>query len=550
MISKFDSRGGSVVLYFELQIPRGSESVLQHTISSGEVLFVLGANGTGKSSLMYHLYKAHQLNALRISAHRQTWFSSGDLALSPQQKRQSESQIRSSDTRSDSRWIDRLGESRANIAIFDLIAAENVRARKIADAMAEGRIDIANALLGKESPISAINELMHLSQLPIFVSVDEGERVLARRSGSAPYSIAELSDGERNALLIAASVLTARAGTLLLIDEPERHLHRSIISPLLTLLFAKRIDCSFVISTHEVMLPLDNPNSRSLLLRSCTYPQGGKCHWDADLMPSEGKIDEELKKDILGARRKIVFIEGNEASLDKSLYSLVFPNVTIVPKASCREVEKAVLGIRGADNFHWISAFGIIDNDGRSKEEVERLKARSVYAISMFSVESIYYHPEVQRAVTKRHARVTGENADARVEEAKTKAIRDIAPHAQRLSERAAERLLRENTLKFLPGKSEIAAGKKLNFTLDIPNVLEVEREMFNKAISECNLYLLVARYPVRETPALKTIAATLGFKDRTQYESAVRQLLKDDSEVLNSVRSMFGTLTSDIGLD
>ena len=91
------------------------------------------------------------------------------------------------------------------------------------------------------------------------------QKVVASRNGSTPYSVAELSDGERNAFLIAADILTAGTGTLLLIDEPERHLHRSIISPLLSLLFAKRKDCFFVVSTHEVMLPLDNPAAQTLL---------------------------------------------------------------------------------------------------------------------------------------------------------------------------------------------------------------------------------------------------------------------------------------------
>ncbi|WP_442947933.1 AAA family ATPase [Nostoc sp.] len=55
----------------------------------------------------------------------------------------------------------------------------------------------------------------------------ESAQVVASKCGGTPYSIAELSDGERNALLIAANVLTVKNGTLVLIDEPERHLHRS-----------------------------------------------------------------------------------------------------------------------------------------------------------------------------------------------------------------------------------------------------------------------------------------------------------------------------------
>lgn len=100
-------------------------------------------------------------------------------------------------------------------------------------------------------PIKIINELLKLSALPIEISVQQNEQLFASKLGGPPYSIAELSDGERNAPLIAAEVLTAQAGILFLIDEPERHLHRSIISPLLTLLFERRTDCAFVISTHD-----------------------------------------------------------------------------------------------------------------------------------------------------------------------------------------------------------------------------------------------------------------------------------------------------------
>jgi predicted ATPase len=70
---------------------------------------------------------------------------------------------------------------------------------------------------------------MRLSNLPIEISVEEGQKIVARKNGGNGYSVAELSDGERNAFLIAADVLTAKPGTLILIDEPERHLHRSFL---------------------------------------------------------------------------------------------------------------------------------------------------------------------------------------------------------------------------------------------------------------------------------------------------------------------------------
>ena len=152
-------------------------------------------------------------------------------------------------------------------------------ARSIADLVRGGRLKAAQDKARAPSPIQTVNELLQLSNLPITISVEKQQKIVASRNGSPAYSVAELSDGERNAFLIASDVLTAEPGTLLLIDEPERHLHRSIISPLLSLLFEKRTDCAFVVSTHEVMLPVDNPGARTLLVRSILIPNRGPLIW-------------------------------------------------------------------------------------------------------------------------------------------------------------------------------------------------------------------------------------------------------------------------------
>lgn len=398
-----------MLMPFGLIIPRAVGEPLNLTVNAGENLFILGANGTGKSSLMQQLYTPHQANARRISAHRQTWFSSNSTTLSPQQKREMEAGIRGGDTSLESRWKDDYSSYRASIAIYDLINAQNVRARLIADAVDGNNIELARTLSKKDAPIKIINELLRLSNIPIEISVRESDQVVASKCGGTPYSVAELSDGERNALLIAANVLTVEDGTLVLIDEPERHLHRSIISPLLTLLLSKRRDCAFIISTHEVMLPLDNPGARTLLIRGCTYAGSSVSVWDVDLVSSEAEIDDDLKKDILGPRRKLLFIEGTERSLDKPLYSLVFPNVSVVAKSSCRDVEHAVSSIRDAGNIHWLHAFGIVDNDRRTEADIDRLKGKGIYALSVFSVESIYYHPDVHSTALRNAKRLSPE---------------------------------------------------------------------------------------------------------------------------------------------
>lgn len=534
---------------FRIEVPQPNGTPLFTTVRTGEIVFVLGANGTGKSSLMHRFYSAHGEKTRRISAHRQTWFTSNAITLSPQDKRTTETNIQNTDYQPYARWRDDYSAARASIAIYNLIDAENVRARSITGAVDSENMELA-ATLSKTNtaPITVINELLQLSNIPIEISVQESEQVVASKSGSVPYSIAELSDGERNALLIAAEVLTVKPGTLILIDEPERHLHRSIISPLLTQLFARRDDCAFVVSTHDVMLPLDNPSACSLLVRGCTYEGSAVVAWDADLILPEAEIDDELKKDILGARRKLIFIEGTEQSLDKPLYSLIFSNVSIVAKSSCHDVENAVSGVRDAGNLNWLDAFGIVDNDRRTQDDLDYLLAKGVYALSVHSVESIYYHPEIQRRVVERHAAVTGDDALTRLAAAKVAALRAVAPHAQRLSGRAIEKALREQVLRQLPGQPEIRAAAPINISIDVAAFVAEETTHFQEALDTGNLTEIVAKYPVRETSALADIARTLGFQNREQYESAVLKLIKDDGEALTSIRSLFGPLVADLG--
>ena len=128
---------------FVLNIPRLNGAQLTLTVDPGQTVFCLGANGTGKSALMLRLYQAHRQDARRITAHRQTWFSSNMLDLSPQNKHQIENNIQNTDANENSRWMEYQAEQRANIAIFDLIDAENVRARSIAQAVDAGDLNLA-----------------------------------------------------------------------------------------------------------------------------------------------------------------------------------------------------------------------------------------------------------------------------------------------------------------------------------------------------------------------------------------------------------------------
>lgn len=532
---------------FKFTIQTGQAAPLEIDLHEGHALFLVGANGTGKSSLMHQLYTPNHSNARRISAHRQTWLESNSLVFSPEQRRQTEANVRGYDTNAQSRWRDSYSAQRANIAIYDLIDAENVRARAITKAVDGSDFDLARTLAKQQAPLNRINDLLRLSNIPIEISVQANEQVLASRRGSPTYGVAELSDGERNALIIAANVLTVPAGTLVLIDEPERHLHRSIISPLLTLLFAQRADCAFVVSTHDVMLPIDNPNARTLLVRGCHYEGSTARHWDVDLLSETTDIDEALKADILGSRRKILFVEGAPQSLDAPLYALLFPNTSVIAKHSCRDVIHAVAGIRNSQSLHWVHAFGLIDNDRRAADDISALQRQGVYALSMYSVESVYFHPNVQRHLAARQEALTGKSALDCLEAARAAAINAIRPHAERLARRGLERFVRNEVESRLPTSKDIAESETLTIQINIRPKLEAELAEINARLDSNDLLGLLQCYPIRETPALTEITRHLGFQGRGQYEDAVRKLLIDDPTVLAEVRSWFSQLAIDL---
>ena len=528
---------------FDLKFPSLHGGDLPLSLSAGEMLFVLGANGTGKSSLMHHIARINVGRTRRISAHRQTWMNTESLDMTPASKLQTERQIQNRDKSLESRYLDHYAAERASMTIYELIEAENIRARKITAFVDAQDVDSAIQCSEISAPITIINELLEQSNLPIKISIRENQRIMVTRNSGPEYSAAQLSDGERNVLLLAGNVLTASSGSLLVIDEPERHLHRSIISPLLKQLFERRPDCGFVISTHDHDLPLQVPDARVLLLRSCNFRGGEVRSWDADELSANLPIADGIKRDILGGRRRILFVEGTENSLDKSLYNSIFPMVSVIPKGSFRGVEHAVEGARGAEPFHWIRAFGIIDGDGYPAEQVERKRDKGVYALPLFSVESIYYHPIVIERVARRQAAVTDADALGMTKEALKTAVESIKNHTRRLSQQVVKRLVRKLMIEQLPSDDVLLGGEPVTLQNDAKEILAKRKSDLDCAVKGCDWESILTMCSVRETGALDQVSKSLRFPNRKDYEDAVRHLIRTDEDAAAAIRELFGDL-------
>jgi ABC-type cobalamin/Fe3+-siderophores transport system ATPase subunit len=526
---------------FHLTYPTPNNQQESKVIKSGELLFLVGANGSGKSTLMQRFATQNAGNVRRITAHRQVWFNSNTIDLTPASREQSERNIISQDQQAQARWRDDYAAQRSQVTIFDLIDSENVEARKIADAARLGNMDEVKDLASTQAPMAKMNDILKISNLDIQIQVDQGSKLLAVRGENSPYSIAELSDGERNALLIIANVLTAPENTLILLDEPERHLHRSIVSPLISTLLAYREDCAFVISTHDVSLPLDQNKASALLAREYNHnPQ----FWTIDYIPAVEDMDEETAKAVLGSRRIIFFTEGTPSSLDLQIYQILFPSVSIRPVGSCVEVEKIVKGLNSAENNHWISAVGIIDRDNRSDEKCEEFKAVGIIPIDQYSVESIYYHPVTVERVLSRVASINDLDPDQTIAEMTESLLASFKPHKERMAARIVERAARDHLLYQLPDWKAIMNGEvSINYSTE--SLLNDEKSYIDSLIGNKDIAKLISRYPIRETPALESVSKALGFQSQGRYEQAVRKMLIDCEDSRKAVLGLLSPIVS-----
>ena len=537
------------------EIPRISDIPLRLTIFPGDRIFVTGANGSGKSALIQHLVSSNRNKKIRrISAHRRTWLQSGSLDITPQARRQFDENSSRREVREESRWSDQYAHERQAAVLFDLVAVENERARLITSLVDSHETEKAERVSSTvASPFDQLNELLSLGNLAIRLKHSKGEEILARHHmANESFSIAKMSDGERNAAIIAATVLTVEPGTVLLIDEPERHLHRAIIEPFLSALFQLRNDCAFLISTHEIALPATDKEASTLIVRLCSWDGDKGSAWEIDLLEPYSDLPEDLKRAILGSRRKILFVEGESSgSLDLPLYSALFPGISIVPKGSFSEVHKAVAGLRQSQGHHHVEAFGLIDRDNLSENDVKRLAKGFVFALNVYSVEALFYCAESIAAVAHRQAETLGRDADEMFEAA-TKAALD-ALHgsniAERMAARRCERIVRNQIGSYLPNWKDIVGRAQVNFSFSVESPFPRELAQFRKLLSDSRLDQLVARYPLRETDALDAVSRALEIRTRDLYQQTLIARVREDTTLAQKIRDRTGPLSSILGI-
>ena len=485
-------------------------------LTNGTLTFLLGANGTGKSTLLHRAKNQLGSHTRWIAAHRSITLNSNAIDLTPASRLQQEQNMSARDQQDDARILDPYSSQRASIVLFDLFERQNQLDREIASAFRAEDQETLSRLRSIDPPLIEINRIFRASRLGIEISIEEGGKIMASKQGSGSFGVNHLSDGERNALLMCVNVLTVPADTCLIIDEPERHLHRSIVSPLLSSALLRRQDCSFLISTHDPSIPADFPKSPVLLVRSYDKPQD---RWQFDYVSSHEQIDDTVKFDILGSRRKIIFVEGSSSSLDISLYGLFFSSATVLPVGGCREVIGRTKATNSIPGDFSVVAFGIIDSDGQENTRTE-LQDERVYPLSCFSVESLYYHPETVRDVVS--VLVSEENIETVMESFQRQFLSIAEANKTGLVQRRVHGKYRDAVVTAVPRARDLTREHVVKLDLDPTTLWDKEVERLNVYLSGCEIARIVQRYDLKNSPLPRAVHQTLGVVAE-RYKDLVR---------------------------
>lgn len=209
-------------------------------------------------------------------------------------------------------------------------------------------------------------------------------KVISRHNQDQFFNAKDMSDGERAIFYLIGSILCAHSNALIVVDEPEINLHKSIIIPLWNKLEHVRSDCKFIYLTHDFEFALSRNRSKKIWIKN--YIKNNL--FDYEILIDNKKLPSGLYLKVLGSAKTVVFIEGDFNSIDYKLYSSLFPNIALQPCGNCAHVIANTKVFQKEFDFHHIYSYGIIDRDRRNEQHIDSLKEK-VFVLKVAESENI-----------------------------------------------------------------------------------------------------------------------------------------------------------------
>ena len=344
---------------------------------------------------------------------------------------------------------------------------------------------------------------------------------------SERYSATQMSDGERSVLYLAAQVLCIPDSKIIIMDEPEVHLHPSLMGHLWESLEKARPDCLFIYITHDVNFASMHQRSDTVWVKNF---DGNK--WELETLP-DSELPKELLIELLGNRKEVLFIEGTEGSYDKRIYSVLYPNRHVVPSGGCEQVINNVKAYNRTPGLHAIKAQGIIDRDFKTEEQLDAYALDGIHSLKVAEVENLLLTEEVIEILARRFA------AD---EDSVLTKIKDY------VIERFGKQLHKQTSLALMAGIKEALAGINISDSgqltadsitkaIDIEGIEKDVTERYQLALASRDYKRILGLF--NEKSLVTSVGHFFGLNDKAYIDRAISLLegeLRDElSEALKT---------------
>lgn len=532
----------------KLSLPKADGSIVELMVNQSVLL--IGANGAGKTRLgtwidlvspdhkIVHRLSAQKSLAMPDTttpvsierAERDLLFGSADAAVGNEHG-----------YKSGHKWQSRPAISFLNdfqklmVYLFSDETEENAKF-KVCQRASTSKID------PPQTKLDLVKELWEKT-LPHRELIVGGLRIQTQVKGgdTEKYSSSEMSDGERVIFYLIGQCLAAPQNGIIVIDEPELHLHKSIQTSLWNDIENLRQDCMFVYLTHDVDFAAAKEESKKIWLKSFNGTV-----WDWEEIREDDNLPQDLLLEILGSRKPVVFVEGDLNSYDSALYRALLPSFLVIPRGSCTQVIQSVKALKANNQLHNLNVYGIIDRDRRLSEEVAKLEQDSIFVLNVAEVENLFCVKEVIQIVSMRLAR----NPDKDFKEVSDYVFTRLNSELEtQVSLRVACEIKFKLNMFDQSQKGVTAlesALQKLFSEIDVKDLHSQTIADFNSVISSHDYEALLSLYNRKNLP--EQVSTVLGLKKGELPELVIR-LAKDDSrhEIVGAMKKYFGNFADKI---
>lgn len=515
-------------------------------VKSPHSFVIVGANGSGKSKLGAYLEKENSNKTLRISAQRA--LSVPDKIIITDEDSQLSKIMFGSESSKNigykwggGHYSSRFVDDYTNVLslLFARVANEQREYFEVC------RLAESQNQTKPNTPITIADNIYNIwnSIYPHRTLLLKDTKVAARIDDNT-YNAKEMSDGERVASYLIAQCLLAPNETIIIIDEPELHLHKAIMHRLWDLIEELSPNKTFVYITHDLDFAASRQESTKIWVKSYKIEQRLP-KWDIEILNDTDEIPNQLLLEVLGSRKKTLFVEGERGSYDTQLYSYIYNDYYVIPRGGHDKVIEATKAFNAENiqKIHTIEAYGIIDRDYMTEHEISKYNEAGIYTLDVSEVENLYLLEDIMRTVAENQCL---ENIDETIDNIKSFLFEEFQKEYDVQLTSMCEKEIQFRLNKYSKQENTLESLKQrmteLVSIINIDNIHNESKAKIDNILSAGNINSLLKIYNRKSLH--KRISPFFKLANN-EYPNLVLRLLKGDKKdrIVKELRNYTPTL-------